>query len=260
MLIERFKNDLQIIDNYGTSTNSSWKNSVSTADISGYSYTDTIKDLKKQLDELKTEINKKKEEKKDMKGFNFDFGPCNDNVRLSMYGLAVKNIAGEWVSYNPASDEIINVDIFNIADGGKYIYKMPVAISDVQVGDIVVHNKVPMFVTAIGEGGSNFTVIDVRAGESKTIIPTRSPFGFNFMTKVVSLFNMFSNAPAADQPFGNMLPFIMSEDGNIDPMVLMFMMNDKKMDMSNPLMMYMMFAKDKTIDPMMMMFMMNNNK
>ena len=66
-----------------------------------------------------------------MKAFNFDFGPCtNDNIRMSMYGLAVKNAAGTWVSYNPESKEIIDVDVFNF-DGGKFLYKMPVAIKDV---------------------------------------------------------------------------------------------------------------------------------
>lgn len=42
------------------------------------------------------------------------------------------------VSYNPATKEIINVDILNIADGGKYMYKIPVPIQDVKAGDIVV--------------------------------------------------------------------------------------------------------------------------
>ena len=49
-----------------------------------------------------------------MKGFKFDFGPCtNDNVRMSTYGLAVKNGNDEWVSYDPNSDQIINVDLLN---------------------------------------------------------------------------------------------------------------------------------------------------
>lgn len=135
-------------------------------------------------------INNKMKEKENvnMKGFNFDFGPCGNTVRLSMYGMAIQNISGEWVSYNPDSHEIINVDVFSMADGGKYIYKMPVAIADVKIGDIVIHSRVPMFVTAVNENGT-FDVIDVRAGETKTVIPTRSPFGFNFMTKIVSLFS-----------------------------------------------------------------------
>ena len=179
-----------------------------------------------------------------MKGFNFDFGPCGSTVRLSMYGMAIQNVAGEWVSYNPDSGEIVNVDVFNMPDGGKYMYKMPVAIKDVKEGDIVIHNRVPMFVTAIDKNGT-FTVTDVRAGESKTIIPTRSPFGFNFITKIISLFgNMMT--PTTDNPFGNMWMFA-------------FMSDDKNFDMNDMMMLSMMSGNDfGSINPMMLMLMADN--
>ena len=42
------------------------------------------------------EAEKKEKEEKKMSMFNFDFGPCtNNDVRLSMYGLAIRNTAGE---------------------------------------------------------------------------------------------------------------------------------------------------------------------
>lgn len=214
-------------------------------------------ELQKKVD--KTEM--KKENDTMMKGINFDFGPCGSTVRLSMYGMAIQNVNGEWVSYNPDSREIINVDVFNMADGGKYMYKMPVAISDVKIGDIVIHNRVPMFVTAVNENGT-FEVTDVRAGEAKTVIPTRNMFGFNFMTKVVSLFGAFTDAPTADQPFGNMLPFLMLGDDNkdIDPMMMFFMMNQGGTNIfSNPMMMYFMMKDNKDFDPMLMFMMMNQN-
>lgn len=214
---------------------------------------------KKDEEYLKKETKNKCEENETMmKGINFDFGPCGNTVRLSMYGMAIQNVAGEWVSYNPDSREIINVDVFNMADGGKYMYKMPVAIADVKEGDIVIHNRVPMFVTAINENGT-FEVTDVRAGETKNIIPTRNMFGFNFMTKVVSLFSAFTDAPTADQPFGNMLPFLMmGENKDIDPMMMFFMMGQGGTNvMTNPMMMYFMMKDNKDFDPMMLMFMMN---
>ena len=32
---------------------------------------------------------------------DFNFGPYNSNsIRLSIYGIAIKNKAGKWVSYN----------------------------------------------------------------------------------------------------------------------------------------------------------------
>lgn len=225
--------------------------------------------LKKRIDKIEADLQKKvnketkcaeKENETMMKGINFDFGPCGNTVRLSMYGMAIQNVAGEWVSYNPDSKEIINVDVFNIADGGKYMYKMPVAIADVKIGDIVIHNRVPMFVTAINENGT-FEVTDVRAGETKSIIPTRNMFGFNFMTKVVSLFGAFTDAPTADQPFGNMLPFLMMDDNkDIDPMMMFMMMNQGGNNMfSNPMMMYLLMKDNKDIDPMAMFLMMSQN-
>lgn len=228
-------------------------------------------DMEDRFKKLEAELQKKvdkteknvcvKENDTMMKGINFDFGPCGNTVRLSMYGMAIQNISGEWVSYNPDSHEIINVDVFNMADGGKYMYKMPVAIADVKEGDIVIHNRVPMFVTAINENGT-FEVTDVRAGETKNIIPTRNMFGFNFMTKVVSLFGAFTDAPTADQPFGNMLPFLMMGDNNdIDPMMMFFMMNQGGTNiMTNPMMMYFMMKDNKDFDPMMLMFMMNQTQ
>ena len=199
-----------------------------------------------------------KKENKTMKGFNFDFGPCtNDNIRMSMYGLAVQNNAGIWVSYN--NGQIVDVDVFNF-DGRQYMFKMPVAIKDIKVGDIVIHNRVPMFVTST-EGGS-ISAVDVRAGEAKTIIPTTNMFGFNFVTKIVSMFDAFTGAPTADQPFGNMLPFIMLGDNkDIDPMMMFMMMNQGNgaFDMSNPMMLYFMFGKEgmKGNDMLPFMMMMN---
>lgn len=225
-------------------------------------------DMEDRFNKLEAELQKKvdkaemkKENDTMMKGINFDFGPCGNTVRLSMYGMAIQNVNGEWVSYNPDSREIINVDVFNMADGGKYMYKMPVAIADVKIGDIVIHNRVPMFVTAVNENGT-FEVTDVRAGEAKTVIPTRNMFGFNFMTKVVSLFGAFTDAPTADQPFGNMLPFLMLGDDNkdIDPMMMFFMMNQGGANIfSNPMMMYFMMKDNKDFDPMLMFMMMNQN-
>lgn len=197
-----------------------------------------------------------------MKAFNFDFGPCtNDNIRMSMYGLAVKNANGTWVSYNPESKEIIDVDIFNF-DGGKFLYKMPVAIKDVKVGDIVIHARKAMFVIDVSETG--MTAIDPQAGEEKKILLTRSPFGFNYATKVVSLFNMTSDAPTPDAPFGNMLPFLMlsenSGEFDMNTMLMLSMMGGQSgMDFSkNPMMMYFLMKDSKNADDLLPLMFMGN--
>lgn len=205
--------------------------------------------------------NNEKENNK-MKNFNFDFGPCNpETIRMSMYGLAIKNSTGTWVSYNPATKQIIDVDVLNF-DGAKFLYKMPVALKEVKAGDIVVHNRKPMFVTAPSTDGSNaLQVVDIYAGEEKCIVPPVNMFGFNFVTRVVSLFGELSqNAPSADAPFGNMLPFLLMNDNkDIDPMAMMLMMGQGGTNFaSNPMMMYFLMKDGGDKDILPLLFMMSN--
>lgn len=238
-------------------------NGLSTTDANIYSLREEFDKFVRELEEKENKKKVKNKENNTMKNFNFDFGPCsNDNVRMSMYGLAVKNAAGTYVSFNPATREIVDVEIFNF-DGGKYMYKMPVATKDVAVGDVIIHQRKPMFVEGFTELGGVMAV-DPVAGERKEIMLTKSPFGFNFVTKVVSLFNMCGTAtPTTEQPFGNMLPLMLmgEEGGDIDPMMLMFMMNQNgganTSAFGNPMMMYFLMKDKGEIDPMMMFMMMN---
>lgn len=219
----------------------------------------TEKYVDKKINEIINKYNEK--EKDNMKGFNFNFGPCTgDNIKMSVYGLAIQNTNGEWVSYDTKSGQIMNVDLLNF-DGRKFMFKMPVAIKDIAKGDIVIHNKVPMFVLNVDDGG--VIAVDVRAGEQKKILPTNSPFGFNFVTKVVSMFNAFNGAPTPDAPFGNFLPFMMMGEGNeIDPFVMCMMMQNMGTVpgdslFSNPMMMYFLMKDgDAQKDLIMPMFMM----
>ena len=210
-------------------------------------------------EDKKIEINNTNKENKNMNMFNFDFGPVNSNsVRMSMYGLAVKNKDGKYVSYNASTDEIVDVDIFNF-DGAKFLYKIPVAIKDVAIGDIVIHQRAPMFVVSIGEGGKTLGVIDPVNGEKKEIMLTKSPFGFNFATKVVNFIAGAFNASnvSAENPFGNMwmlalmsdkdtfsefLPLMMMFNGSdINPqMIPLMMMSDSKSSVNDilPMMMF----------------------
>lgn len=192
--------------------------------------------------------------KNDMKNvFNFDFGPVESEcIRMSMYGLAVKNIDGVFVSYDAAAGRLVDVDILNF-NGNKFLYKMPVAIKDVKVGDIIVHMRRPVFVTDIQK--NSIIAVDPHDGEMKTVLLTRSPFGFDFATKVVNFLGDFS-AATPDNPFGNMWMFMMMDGDNKDNMLpLMMMMGQGNANM-NPMMMYMMMQDKgdmKDVLPFMMM-------
>lgn len=190
------------------------------------------------------------------KGFNF--GSCeNDNVKMSMYGIAVKNANGTWVSYDAKNGNIIDVDILNF--NAKYLYKMPVAIKDIKAGDVVIHNRVPMFVSKVEDG--KILATDPAAGEEKVILLTRNLFGFDFATKVVNLFGDISSGVSADAPFGNVLPILMLADGDKmdDALPLMFAMSGGKLDMSNPMMLYLLMKDDKSDNMLPLMLMANGS-
>lgn len=212
--------------------------------------------------EPKSKIIKEENNKMDNKIFNFDFGPVKgDNIRMSMYGLAIKNRDGNYVAWDKVNENIMNVDILNF-NGDGLMYKMPVAIKDIRDGDIVIHNKVPMFVLEVFE--KSLDVIDIYSGERKSIILSRSPFGFDFATKVISLIDfgaMGGDTPSADNPFGNMWPLLMLGDSSsIDPMMLALVCTGKG-DCANPMMMYALMASKGNNDNLLpLMFMMNGGK
>lgn len=90
------------------------------------------------------------------------------------------------------------------------------------------------------EGDTCVSVIDPRAGESKGILFTKSPFGFTFVTKLVSLLDMSGINANTDNPFGNLWPLALMGDKDCDAgtmMAMMMMMNSEgcNFDMSNPM-------------------------
>jgi len=190
---------------------------------------------------------------------NFSFGPLTDNtkVKLSMYGLAVQNSTGTWVAYDKAQNRIVDVDILSF-DANEYLYVMPVALNQVAVGDTVIHNRVPVIVTEVAPNGATINVVDPMAGESKVVMPTRSPFGFDFISKVVNLLGGFlgdSLGASADAPFGNMLlPLLLSsnDSGNLKDILPLLMLGNSGNGMNTQAMLpFLLFSGNgKSIDPM----------
>ena len=195
---------------------------------------------------------------------NFKFGKVeSDDVRVSMYGIAIKNIDGRYVSWDVKNHSVMDVEIMNMPCG-DFLYMMPVAIKDIKSGDVVIHNRVPMFVVEVHT--STLKVIDIREGTEKEIYLTKSPFGFNFATKVISLIDMTGNQANADNPFGNFLPFMLMSDGkmNNDMLPMMMLMgggaNGFTNMASNPMMMYFMMKDGSNMNDMLpLMLMMNQS-
>ena len=159
---------------------------------------------KKEVEELVDNYLNKKD--KNMNN-DFSFGPFNTkDIHLSLYGMAIKNKSGKWVSYDKATHRLMDVEVFNIdIDSTKVFYKIPKAVNNVVAGDIILHNGKPMFVEEV-LNNNKFAVIDPYEGTAITILAPVSPFGFNFITKIVSLTDCMPEA-SEDNPFGNLLPF-----------------------------------------------------
>ena len=216
----------------------------------------TLKELSKTLNDHINKENKDENKMNTNDMFNFDFGVISDNkIRMSMYGYAIPNEAGKYVAYDLEHNRMMDVQILNFNCAGMF-YKIPKPLTKITFGDVVFHNGVPMFVCDINEDRTRFTVIDPKEGTEKTILPAHSPFGFDYLTCLVSLMDSFDMPADENNPFGNMLPLLlmsngqtsdqtlplylmMNGEGNLEwnnPYMLMAMSNSK-MDMNNPLMM-----------------------
>lgn len=133
-----------------------------------------------------------------MPAMNFDFGPFTESgvVALSPYGIAVLR-ANISLTMQP----LVQLSMLPAS------LLMPAAIKDLRAGDMVLHRGKPMYVQSVEEDGIH--CIDILNSEAKVIVPVTNMFGFNFVTKVVSLMNFNAAQPSAENPFGNLMPFMM---------------------------------------------------
>ena len=253
-----YLNDHQI---YDTSTSTT---TTTTTTWPSYNYglltvatTDDLSQLTNRVTALETKINSnERKEPNTMNMFsalNLDFGPVASNIiRISPFGLAIKTANREWHTYDAANQKIVDVSDFSFSLGDTPIlYKMPVAPAAVAVGDLILHNGVPVYVIDFENAANKaagIIVIDTDSNERKTILPVCNVFNFNFITKVVSLFNFGTGAnslfgtPSADQPFGNILPMMMmsemfgkdSKSGDKTDIFTMMMMSQMFAGGANP--------------------------
>lgn len=188
---------------------------------------------------------------------NMKFGSFNSEaVKYSFNGIAFKTSGGDYVIYND------DFTFTNVADMviDMPVFAMPVSREQISVGDVIRHNNDWVIVNEVSN--TEIKVAKPWTKEIVAVIPETSIFGFSFYTKIINPFEGFSKGANVDNPFGNILPFLMMQnDGgdSMNPMMMAMMFGGGKIDMSNPMMMYMMMSQNKEIDPMMMMLMMGNN-
>lgn len=218
---------------------------------------DTIIKYNKLLENVALPMSNSSNEKKERKSMNtmtnfinkFNFGAVsNDIVKMTLYGPAFATGAGTYIAYDKTKKEYIDATEFQLPVDGLF-YNVPIVAKDLDVGDFIKHPAQKdeyVRVTEIKDG--KVTGEAVSKGEVVTLLPAKSPFGFNFYTKLFAPFDMnFMGGEAnKDNPFGNILPFILLNDSN-----------GKGMDMSTMALMMAMGGSNK-INPLMFLLLNKN--
>lgn len=188
---------------------------------------------------------------------NLEFGKINTNaIKYSFNGIAFATNDGSYVVYNSdmtftnVSDMVMDIPI----------YAMPVAKSDIEVGDIIKHYDTFVIVQSITD--TEIRVANPLTREVVNIIPEKSIFGFDFYSKVIDFTKNFNTGATESNPFGN-LPLLMMMDNKKDNDALMYfmMMNGGKINFNSPMMMYLMMSNsDDKSNLLPLMMLMNQNK
>lgn len=174
---------------------------------------------------------------------NFQFGKVDtDKIAYSMNGMAFKNQNGDYVVYN-ADGTATNVSTLAFQ---MPLFAMPTALANIAAGDVIVHNKENEYVVVKEVTKTAIVAIAPDRNEIVTIVPQKSIFGFDFYTKIVSPMAMMAGNATNDNPFGNILPFMLMGDGEMDKdtMLMLAMCNGGAANQNMILPLLMMGDKD----------------
>ena len=212
-----------------------------------------INGLREQADkEITDTFNSKEKEKESKMDFskilNIDFGkvPHTAELKPSIYGVAVLGFDNRYRAYDKINDKVM--DVTGMTFDTDMLFKIPVAVSQVRVGDVIINASNYVTVTNVHPDGT-FTVVDPKASEQKIAIPAKNMFGFDFVTKIMYPFeNMVQ--PSDDNPFG------------LNPMTMMMLSDGADMDMSTILALSMMNGNSGMMDQNMLipLMLMGNGK
>ena len=137
-----------------------------------------------------------------MKKMNFEMGPVTgDQFKLTLMGGVAVAVDGGYSSYDKEDGSLTDVSGFTMDFDGAF-YNMPSV--EVEEGDLIKTKNGYGYVTKTKENSVKVMLLD---GEVKEIISTKSPFGFEFYTKVVSIFDMAGGE--GNSMFGDMNPMMM---------------------------------------------------
>ena len=251
-------NWLERIENYTIDFELGWSDKIySDSDTKKYQNPLSFGDyaasaFKEVLSICQEQDNKNKESEGNNMDFskmlNVEFGKIAGTAEVAacLYGVAIRGSDGRYRAYDKSNSKI--VDVTGMTFDTDMLFKVPCAISQIGVGDVIINAGNYVTVTNIHKDGT-FTVVDPKASEQKIAIPAKNMFGFDFMTKIFyPLDNFFK--PTGDNPFGlnPMAMMLLASGDNMDmsTLALMTMMGNGITDQSMMLPMILMLNQDKT--------------
>lgn len=151
-----------------------------------------------------------------------------EQFKLSFQGVAIrteKPTAGtdaSYAVYNPLENRMVDVMDF-VLDVENVFYKIPVALNQLKQGDIIIAKDKPLVVKSVDEKKFSIRALNPITNNETTYKPAGNLFGFQFITKVVSMFDMmqpgqqmnpmmmlaFAGDNDGDSKFGDLLPLMM---------------------------------------------------
>lgn len=235
-------------------------NQLKATDIIGFVESETISGIDKNENKINTINLGGNDMNTNMFGNmfkNMRFGKLETNdIKYSIKGIAFKTIDGDYVCYNP---DFTFTNVANMVMDIP-IFAMPVSKDQIKVGDVIKHNGAWVIVNDVTS--SEIKVAKPWTKEIVNVIPETSIFGFSFYTKVMNSFENFGTTATADNPFGNILPFMLMSGGtknSNDMLMMMIAFGGGKIDFSNPMMMYMLMGDNSNTNDMLMMMMLSGN-
>lgn len=220
--------------------------SINYSATDGTSFNGMFQGLKDSANKVVDNVFGEKESKMDFsKMMNIDFGKISTKeLKPSIYGVAVLGSDNRYRAYDKANDKVM--DVTGMTFDTDMLFKIPVAVSQVRIGDVIINAGNYVTVTNVHRDNT-FTVVDPKASEQKIAIPAKNMFGFDFVTKVIyPLENMIQ--PNDTNPFG------------LNPMAMMLLAGDSNMDTTTILAMSMMGSNSAMDQNMILPLMLMGNK
>ena len=186
----------------------------------------TVTDFYEENKSTSIDTNQIKGEKNNMMNNmfkNIRFGKIEtDKIKFSMNGIAFKDSSSRtYHTYNIEKNELTDVTAFII--DCDFVFEVPVAIKDIEIGDVINHKDRYVIIKEKYDDNS-FAAVDPIKAEEITILPVKNIFGFNYVSKVI---NIFEGIKAEENnPFGNLnslLPLMMMKDDEKNDIFTMMM-------------------------------------